>query len=147
MWECAWKLYIHTHINNSINICYSLHKCHTKLIVSPGACPFREEYAEAVFTSLSHLRATTIVRHHSSRRTARIRKITRAAACTGNLSAINTNRKTSRTKGGWHAARQFVLGESQIRQLGQNTKLGWKGTRQLVVVEPRLRQLFQDAKL
>ena len=39
MWECAWKLYIHSCTNNSIHICYSLHKC--QLIVSPGAYNLR----------------------------------------------------------------------------------------------------------
>ena len=62
MWECAWKLYIHPCTNNSINICYSLHKCHTRLIVSPGAYPFWEEYPDQRRYSpyLSHPQATTI---------------------------------------------------------------------------------------
>ena len=84
----------------------------------------------------------------SSRTTCTKSEWTREATRTGNLSAININitSNTSRTKGGWNDARQFVVVETHKRQLGQDAKLGWKGTRQFVAPETQRRQLGQSTK-
>ena len=93
---------------------------------------------------------SAIVRHHSSsrRRTATTSN-SREATRTGNLFAINSNRniQTSRTKGGWHAACELVVGETQPIQLGHESKLGWNRTRQFVVLEIQICQLVQESKL
>ena len=85
----------------------------------------------------------TIFASTNSRRT---RISTRAATRTGDLSAININ-NSCRTQGGWNAARQRVVEENHLRELGQQTKLRWKRTRQLVVGETQVHEFQQETKL
>ena len=95
------------------------------------------------FTFLKCYTAKHYYSRATSRRTTRKRINTREAASTGNLSAIDINRNTSRTKEGWHAACQFVAGDPQPRELGQETKFGWILTSQFVVGERQTHEFSQ----
>ena len=94
------------------------------------------------FWKAIHLLLTTLVQ--DLKRTAS-KIFTSVATRTGNISTSNKNSQFgNRTKGGWYAARQFVVVEAQVVEFGQESRFGWKGTRELVAGKIQRRQLGQN---